>query len=630
MMQVFDRHTGSVNSAAYSPDGSFLASGSDDETIRIWSLKDAPVTAEISGPRGSVNSAFYVSITFSAAVDGFEASDINAANGAVTNLSGSGNSYTAAIEPSSAGAVTVSIPAGAAGNNLASDVYTVHYAPPRVLTGHRGAVLAAAYSSDGNRIATASADDTVLIWDVNEETPLLELTEHTGDVRSAAFSPDGTMLATGSADDTIRLWNAETGAPIRTLEGHEGDVYAVDYSPDGSAIVSASGDRTVRLWNADTGALIKTMTQHAGVVRTAAFSPDGTLIASGGADRTVRLWNAANGKPLAALKKHGRTIYSVAFSPDGTVLASGSADETIRFWDVSSQSLLHTRTVGGTAGLLFSVAFSPDGSTLASGNQDGTVHLWASGNGRHKETLEGHTGTVYAVAYSPDGQTLISGSRDRTLRFWSMPSPQLDANGDGVVDIADLAHIAANYGSGGGSGADVNGDGVVDIADVLLVVDALAGQAGAVAAAPALAAAREALSVPQVSAWLNDAQRLIVRSDSAKRGIAVLEGMLRSPRHVVSTSALLPNYPNPFNPETWIPFDLSEASRVRLTIYNSAGQTVRVLELGELPAGAYRSRSRSAHWDGRNSLGEPVASGVYYVRIEAGSFTALRRMVVLK
>ena len=150
---------------------------------------------------------------------------------------------------------------------------------------------------------------------------------------------------------------------------------------------------------------------------------------------------------------------------------------------------------------------------------------WASGNGRHKETLEGHTGTVYAVAYSPDGQTLISGSRDKTLRFWSLPSPQLDANGDGVVDIADLAHVAANYGSDGDSGADVNGDGVVDIADVLLVVDALAGQAGAVAAAPALALSREAPSFPQVSNWLNDAQTLIVRSDSAKRGIAVLEDM---------------------------------------------------------------------------------------------------------
>ena len=99
---------------------------------------------------------------------------------------------------------------------------------------------------------------------------------------------------------------------------------------------------------------------------------------------------------------------------------------------------------------------------------------------------------------------------------------------------------------------------------------------------------------------------------------------------IPTASALLPNYPNPFNPETWIPFDLSEAGRVSVTIYNAAGQTVRVLELGQLPAGSYRSRSRFAYWDGRTALGEPASSGVYFVRIEAGSFSAMRRMVVLK
>ena len=123
-----------------------------------------------------------------------------------------------------------------------------------------------------------------------------------------------------------------------------------------------------------------------------------------------------------------------------------------------------------------------------------------------------------------------------------------------------------------------------------------------------------------------------VRTVVGKDEIAV--GRINIGRQLLSAvpyrSDLLPNYPNPFNPETWIPFDLAEASRTTVTIYNAAGQTVRVLELGQLPAGQYRSRSKAAYWDGRNALGERVSSGLYFYRIEAGSFSALRRMVILK
>ncbi len=123
-----------------------------------------------------------------------------------------------------------------------------------------------------------------------------------------------------------------------------------------------------------------------------------------------------------------------------------------------------------------------------------------------------------------------------------------------------------------------------------------------------------------------------VRTVVGKDEIAV--GRINIGRQLLSAvpyrSDLLPNYPNPFNPETWIPFDLAEASRTTITIYNAAGQTVRVLELGQLPAGQYRSRSKAAYWDGRNALGERVSSGLYFYRIEAGSFSALRRMVILK
>ncbi len=124
------------------------------------------------------------------------------------------------------------------------------------------------------------------------------------------------------------------------------------------------------------------------------------------------------------------------------------------------------------------------------------------------------------------------------------------------------------------------------------------------------------------------ARRIVFDEKSVVSGRVDLGQLLLSA--VPDYSALLPNYPNPFNPETWIPFQLAESSRVTVTVYNAAGQTVRVLELGQLPAGTYHSRSKAAYWDGRNALGERVASGLYFYRIEAGSFSQLRRMVILK
>ena len=122
--------------------------------------------------------------------------------------------------------------------------------------------------------------------------------------------------------------------------------------------------------------------------------------------------------------------------------------------------------------------------------------------------------------------------------------------------------------------------------------------------------------------------RIVLSKENIESGRLDLGQLLLSA--VPDRTALLPNYPNPFNPETWIPFQLAESSRVTVTIYNAAGQTVRTLELGQLPAGTYHSRSKAAYWDGRNALGERVASGLYFYRIEAGSFSQLRRMMILK
>ena len=200
-----------------------------------------------------------------------------------------------------------------------------------------------------------------------------------------------------------------------------------------------------------------------------------------------------------------------------------------------------------------------------------------------------------------------------------------DVNGDNVVNIQDLTLIAARFGRTGKDAADVNGDGVVNIADLVLVAAAL----GAGAAAPSVhAELLELLTAADVHLWLLQARQSISDDATYRRGVLVLEQLLSA--LAPKTSLLLPNYPNPFNPETWIPYELAAAAEVTVTIHASDGRLVRTLALGQMPAGVYQSRSRAAYWDGRSAQGEPVASGVYFYTLTAGDFSATRKMVIRK
>ena len=200
-----------------------------------------------------------------------------------------------------------------------------------------------------------------------------------------------------------------------------------------------------------------------------------------------------------------------------------------------------------------------------------------------------------------------------------------DINGDGIVNIQDLVLVASYFGKSGKSDADVNKDGVVNITDLVLVAGAL----GNAAAAPVLdASSMESVTVPEVKQWLTEAKLSGENSLAYRRGILMLEQLLMV--LIPKETDLLPNYPNPFNPETWIPYQLAEPADVVLTIYAMNGQLIRTLALGHQPAGIYHTRSRAAYWDGRNHLGESVASGIYFYTLSAGDFTATRKLLIRK
>lgn len=199
-----------------------------------------------------------------------------------------------------------------------------------------------------------------------------------------------------------------------------------------------------------------------------------------------------------------------------------------------------------------------------------------------------------------------------------------DINGDGQVNAADLAIIAQNIGKYDES-LDLTGDEYVTIQDFILV----AAHLGESVTSDALATQADVLiSTDTIQAWLEMSHIEDDGSLTFKRGIANLERLLQASRP--NATALLPNYPNPFNPETWIPYRLAEAADVILTIYDTKGILVRQFDLGHQAASYYTDRTKAAYWDGRNASGEPVASGSYFYQLEAGAFSATRKLVILK
>ena len=252
-----------------------------------------------------------------------------------------------------------------------------------------------------------------------------------------------------------------------------------------------------------------------------------------------------------------------------------------------------------------------------------TVETDARGKARVTLTL-GNSQGVNKVKASSEG-----------IRSWVLfmavateAAPQLvaDVNGDGVTNLADLAIVAQAMGKPvENPRADVNGDGVVDGEDFALVAAHL-GEGEA--AAPSQAVLPAGLTLEKVEWALNFLYAENTGSPAFRRGIAKLEGILAL--LVPDKTLLLANYPNPFNPETWIPYQLSEPAEVTVTIYAANGAVVRRLDLGHRRAGSYDSRHHAAYWDGRNAAGESVASGVYFYTLSAGDFSATRKMVIRK
>ncbi|MBW4642538.1 MAG: caspase family protein [Goleter apudmare HA4340-LM2] len=409
-------HNQQVNAVSFSPDGQFIASASDDQTIKIWSLQGKLITTIRDG------------------------------NTRITSLKFSPDSQLLT----------------SANTDKTIKIYDIQGKLIQTFIGHTNIVTDVAFSPDGKTLTSASRDKTIKLWRIDGSL-LKTWNAHNGWVNTVNFSPDGQIIASGGEDDLVKLWQTGDGKLIKTITGHKERVTCIKFSHDGKIIASASGDKTIKVWNRQ-GEFLQTIEGSTNQINSISLSHDSQLLAAADADGMLKIWSIKDKFPIEYILKqnlpgHGAQITDISFSRDGKIIASASADKTVKLWQVNNiaktsypgsfysvsfhpkrrlfaaagwdgnikiwQNNTVLKTISGNKRIIFAVDFSSNGKTLASASDDKTIKLWDVENGSLITTLTGHTERVTSISLSHDGKLLAAGSADKTIKLWRLTDGKL-------------------------------------------------------------------------------------------------------------------------------------------------------------------------------------------------------------